>query len=259
MSIKALNWAYKQSHGLNSTSKFVLTALADYADEDFCAYPSKETLSSRTLLNRKTVLVSLQRLVRHGFIHDSGERKGRTGQVKVYQLNVESVPKTECLNSAENGAVTPLKGPSKGPENGLPKESLKRVIEPPVGTLEPKKKRNQLSTFIEFLIDDSRFDGLDVEVEVARAVEWCKKKNRAVTERFLENWLLHAEQPLEEDEEEVGRLLCEDYFSWEGWTEERRRALLELWPRAAEPPVRWDKLSADVKDQIETRVKEGWG
>ena len=79
-----------------------------------------------------------------------------------------------------------------------------------------------------------------------------------MTERFLESWLLHTEQPLEEDEEEVGALAGDDYYSWAGWTEERRRALLELWPGAAEPPQRWDKLSPDIKEQIETRVKEGW-
>ena len=78
MSIRALNWAYKQSHGLNSTSKFVLTALADYANDEGCAYPSQETLSSRTLLNPKTVTLCLQRLVFHGFIQDTGERKGKT-------------------------------------------------------------------------------------------------------------------------------------------------------------------------------------
>jgi hypothetical protein len=94
---------------------------------------------------------------------------------------------------------------------------------------------------------------------VERAVEWCKKKNRAVTERFLENWLLHAEPPLEEDEEEVGSLAGESYYSWEGWTEARRRALLELWPGAVEPPPRWDKLDGDIKEQIDARVKEGWG
>jgi hypothetical protein len=237
----------------------VLTALADYANEDHYAYPSKETLSSKTLLDRKTVMVSLQRLTFHGFIQDTGERKGKTGQVKVYQLNVTRVPNLDTLKSPENGAVTPLKGPNKSPENGVLKGAQKRDIESPVLLTKEPKKKNQLSNFIEFLLEDPRFVELDVEGEVQRAVEWCKKKNRAVTERFLENWLLHAEQPLEEDEEEVGSLACEDYYSWDGWTEERRRALLELWPGAAEPPQRWDKISPDIKEQIEARVKEGWG
>jgi DNA-binding MarR family transcriptional regulator len=257
MSIKALNWAAKQSRELNSTSKFVLTTLADYANEENCAYPSQETLSSRTLLDPKTVTIALERLVRHGFIQDTGERKGRTGRVKVYQLNVLITPILDGLNPPENGAVDLPNPTSNPPKNGVSESPQKRIAEPSLGTLEPKK-RNQLSKFIDFLVEDPRFDGLDVEAEVARAVEWYKKKNRPVTERLLENWLLHAEQPLEEDEEEVGSLAGDDYFSWDGWTEERRRALLELWPKAAEPPVRWDKISRPVKEQIEARVKEGW-
>jgi hypothetical protein len=33
----------------------------------------------------------------------------------------------------------------------------------------------------------------------------------------------------------------------------------ELWPGSQEPPERWDKVSRSVKEQIEARVKEGWG
>jgi hypothetical protein len=107
------------------------------------------------------------------------------------------------------------------------------------------------------LREDARFDGLDVEYEIERALVWCEKKNARVTERFLENWLLHAEQPLEDEEEEAS-LAGEPYYSWAGWTEERRRAMRELWPGSQEPPERWDKVSPDVKEQIEARVKEGW-
>jgi hypothetical protein len=247
MSIKALNWAYRQSRGLNSSSKFVLTALADYANEDNCAYPSQETLSSRTLLDPKTVVIALERLDKHGFIQDTGERKGKTGRVKVYHLNVLTPPNSDGLNPTSNPT-----------ENGETKSPQKRVIESPVPlTIEPEKKK-QLSKFIEFLIEDQRFDGLDVEAEVERALEWCRKKNKSVTERFLESWLLHADQALEEDEPEVGSLVEEPYYSWAGWTEERRRALLELWPGVALPPQRWDKLSPDIKEQIETRIREGW-
>lgn len=151
MSIKALNWAYRQSCGLNSTSKFVLTALADYANEDNCAYPSQETLSSRTLLDPKTVTIALERLGRLGFIQDTGERKGRTGRVKVFQLNVLIHPKLDVFNPPENGEIEPLTNPpetgeiksssnptSNPPKNGGTKSPQKRWIEPPVGTIEPK-------------------------------------------------------------------------------------------------------------------------
>lgn len=264
MSIKAIDWAFRvQSPTLSSADAFVLVALADNADDRGLAYPSIETIARKTKHDRKTVERALHRLENSGFIQDSGQRVGRTKSVKVFRLQwaderTEATPKAGELSDTKNGVALAPSDPTSYPKNGVSKLPQKRGIEPSYITKEPKK-RNQLSKFIEFLIEDPRFDGLDVEAEVERAVEWYKKKNRPVTERLLENWLLHAEQPLEEDEEEVGSLAGEDYYSWEGWTEERRRALLELWPRAAEPPVRWDKLSADVKEQIETRVKEGWG
>ena len=230
MSIRALDWAFKQN--VHPLHKFVLVALADYASDKGLAYPSIETLTRKTNMSRSTVLRALKSLCEKQFLTDTGKGVGRTRQIKVYRIGVASEQETVSTRHTE-----PEEEPLEEPK---------------------KKKRNQLSTFIDFLIKDPRFDGLDVEEEVARAVEWYKKKNRPVTERLLENWLLHAEQPLEEDEEEVGSLACEDYYSWEGWTNERRRALLELWPNAAEPPVRWDKISRDIKEQIEVRVKEGW-
>jgi hypothetical protein len=264
MSIKAIDWAFRvQASTLSSADAFVLVALADNSDDRGLAYPSIETISRKTKHDRKTVERALHRLEKSGFIQDSGQRVGRTKSVKVFRLKwaderTEANPNLGQLSNTENGVASVPSDPTSYPKNGVSKLPQKRGIEPSYITKEPKK-RNQLSKFIEFLIEDPRFDGLDVEDEVARAVEWCEKKNKALTERFLESWLLHAEQPLEKDEEEVGALACEPYYSWEGWTQERRRALLELWPGAAQPPQRWDKLSADIKEMIETRVKEGWG
>jgi hypothetical protein len=229
MSIRALDWAFKQN--VQPLHKFVLVALADYANDRGLAYPSIQTLTRKTNLSRSSILRALSSLCEKQVLTDTGSSVGRTLSIKVYRIGVP--PELEAVSV--------------------------RHPEPEEEPLKESKKKNQLSTFIEFLIKDSRFDGLDVEGEVERAVEWCRKKNKAVTERFLENWLLHAEPPLEEDEEEVGSLAAEDYYSWAGWTEERRRALLELWPGVVEPPPRWDKLSADLKEQIDARVKEGWG
>jgi hypothetical protein len=156
---------------------------------------------------------------------------------------VSGTPLKGVSDAGKGASQSPLRVPASHPEPL--EESFK----------EPKR---QLSRFIDFLKEDARFDGLDVEREIERALEWCEKKNRSVTERFLENWLLHAEQPLE-DEEEGASLAAEPYYSWEGWTEERRRAMRELWPGSQEPPERWDKVSPSVKEQIEARVKEGWG
>jgi hypothetical protein len=259
MSIRAIDWVFRQDMK-SWVHKFVLVALADNAGDTGLAYPSTETISRKTNLHRSTVVRALDRLAEQGWIEDTGKRAGTTRQIKVYRLRwAEEQPKSSTEPPLKS-STEPPKGSSQLPLRvAASAERVAASYPEPSGTVSGTvRESKQLSKFIEFLIEDSRFDGLDVEVEVERAVEWCKKKNRAVTERFLENWLLHAEPPLEEDEEEVGSLAAEDYYSWDGWTEERRRALLELWPGVVEPPPRWDKLSADLKEQIETRVKEGW-
>jgi predicted transcriptional regulator len=251
MSIRAIDWALRQDIKL-PTDKFVLVILANYVGDTGLAFPATQTISRITGLSRISVVRALDRLVQQRWIEDTGKRTGTTKQIKAYRLRA-------AIESGKGITETPLKGITESPKGitEIHQRVSQRYTEP-LEELLKEPKKNQLSTFIDFLIEDSRFDGLDVEGEVERALEWCKKKNRAVTERFLENWLLHAEPPLEEDEEEVGSLASEPYYSWAGWTEERRRALRELWPGVVEPPTRWDKVSADIKEMIDARVKEGW-
>ncbi|EOO1480024.1 helix-turn-helix domain-containing protein, partial [Escherichia coli] len=85
MSIDALRWAKKVKTG-SSSSKSVLTWLADMCGADLCAYPSVSALAEVTELNKKTVQDSLRHLMEIGLIVDTGERKGRTKQIVVYRL-----------------------------------------------------------------------------------------------------------------------------------------------------------------------------
>lgn len=95
MSFAALAWAGKCKPG-SASRKLVLLALADrHNDEADGAYPSIAWLVEFTDLNRKTVINALSELEASGFISDSGERKGDTRQIKLYRLNIESIPKTE--------------------------------------------------------------------------------------------------------------------------------------------------------------------
>ncbi|NNP97099.1 hypothetical protein GBR81_20520 [Escherichia coli] len=59
MSIDALRWAKKVKTG-SSSSKSVLTWLADMCGADLCAYPSVSALAEVTELNKKTVQDSLR-------------------------------------------------------------------------------------------------------------------------------------------------------------------------------------------------------
>lgn len=137
MSIDALRWAKKVKTG-SSSSKSVLTWLADMCGADLCAYPSVSALAEVTELNKKTVQDSLRHLMEIGLIVDTGERKGRTKQIVVYRLIgvEESVAEPEYTqkrvslkvgkigavnkNSTENGYVSAQKSPKNGSRN--PKE-----------------------------------------------------------------------------------------------------------------------------------------
>lgn len=118
MSVEAISWAFQQSVP-HSSAKFVLVAMANHADQDMRCWPSSVHLCSQTAQDRKTVQANLQRLRDWGYIVDTGERRGATKQVPVYQLK-----------QPENG---PVKAPKSmpdvvdnAPENGPVKEARNR-------------------------------------------------------------------------------------------------------------------------------------
>ena len=92
MSLDATVWAWKtrqkktKGGATKPLKKLVLLALADRAGEDHSCFPSIARLVEDTEMDRKTVLKIIDELVDDGVIKDTGERKGRTKQVKVYTL-----------------------------------------------------------------------------------------------------------------------------------------------------------------------------
>ena len=86
MSVEAITWALQQPVK-HSSAKFVLVALANCSDAvDGVSWPSVAYLCEATSQDRKTVMANLKRLIETGYIKDSGERKGGTKSVVVYQL-----------------------------------------------------------------------------------------------------------------------------------------------------------------------------
>jgi hypothetical protein len=95
VSFDALAWAAKQATGSSGT-KLVLLGLAECADRSHSlAFPSIAALVEFTSLDRKSVISNLSKLEAAGYITDTGRKVGRTGQIKVYQINVPTVPETE--------------------------------------------------------------------------------------------------------------------------------------------------------------------
>ena len=72
MSNAALNWAF----GLNLKSgvKFILVALADYADEANSCYPSYEKLEQKTGIKKRTIVDHLANLERYGLVNRERQR-----------------------------------------------------------------------------------------------------------------------------------------------------------------------------------------
>ncbi|OTG93681.1 helix-turn-helix domain-containing protein [Acinetobacter sp. ANC 3832] len=120
MSLDASIWAWKVRQkqkpkgSIKPLKKLVLLSLADRASEDHCAYPSVARLVEDTEMDRKTVLKIIDELIEDGLIVDTGERKGRTKQVKVYQLvgvnGRETVPTTVLLNTENDDLNSPNSG-----------------------------------------------------------------------------------------------------------------------------------------------------
>ena len=77
MSNEAINWAYKQA--LPSGEKFVIVALADFADHEWSCFPSQERLAQMTGQGVRTVRRHLDRLEEVGLISRES-RRGKGGQ-----------------------------------------------------------------------------------------------------------------------------------------------------------------------------------
>lgn len=129
MSGAALAWALKQPVPMSS-AKFVLVVMADQTTSDL-AFMSLAALSKATAQDRKTIVAGLNRLIEWGLIEDTGEKRGRTGQIPVYRLLMGeglfdvapfdkkhaksgTVPKTEPVPKTEgNSTVFPIEQSQK--------------------------------------------------------------------------------------------------------------------------------------------------
>lgn len=131
MSWEAQAWAAKQKTG-SSSSKLVLMGLASCASSDHCAFPSIKWLCEFSELDRKTVIEALKRLTAGLFplIKDTGERKGRTKQVKVYRLASYEAQNATHDRDVEETVPKAEQSRKRNSSGSSPKASRKRNTEP---------------------------------------------------------------------------------------------------------------------------------
>lgn len=131
MSSEALAWAFKMPIKPSSV-KFTLVALCECANyQTGRIFPSIEHICQITGQDRKTVISNISKLIELGYIIETGERVGSTGQIKVYQANIGTIPKTEQSRKRNSTEY-----PDKGSEFPI-EESQKRDTEP---SMEPSSK-----------------------------------------------------------------------------------------------------------------------
>lgn len=124
MSRAATDWAWNLE--LSSAPKLLMLSLADRADEMHCCYPSIQRLVKDTGMDRKTIGKWINQMMEDGLISDTGERKGRTKQIRVLQLNI-GIEQAQKRNSPKNGTCT--KNGHETIPNLDAKRSQKRDIE----------------------------------------------------------------------------------------------------------------------------------
>ena len=164
MSSEAVAWAFKQNIKPSSL-KFTLVAMAECANyKTGHIFASIAHLSEITGQDRKTIIANTAELETRGYIADTGDRTGKTNQVKVYRTAIGTVPETEQFqkrNSTGNGR----------------KQSQKRDTEP---SLEPSTPSIPNGIDAPPVGDGDAHPDFELELEDAQEAEASLKPDHVV-------------------------------------------------------------------------------
>jgi len=172
MAIRALNWAFSLED-VKKGAKSVLIVLANYANEKWQCYPSRENLAKKTGLSVRTVQTHLNWLVKNEYIARR-KRRSRNGRffMNVYTLNPNAnfarpeksqvqIPAEPCANngshqvqvstrpSAESAPYTKEKNTK---EEILKREKRPRAINWSISVYEEYFPNQQLPVFSQDII-----------------------------------------------------------------------------------------------------------
>lgn len=235
MSIDATRWAWQQAD-LKSSTKLVLLALADRADEHHRCFPSVRRLEVDTCLNRKTILTCLAALEDAGLLRV--DRRHGAGSIYV----LVGVPSREF-----NGMPARLPRTQKGlgitvehsretcTENGTSTENGTGPLAPPPGT------ENGTTTSTENGTATSTENGTGIyQGNLSR--ESNNNRPHSQRGRELPDWL--------------------DRTAWNNWRAHRRTIRSPMTDRAEELQIaRLAKLRDEGHDPvsiIDLAIEKGW-
>lgn len=180
-----------------SSAKFVLVAMADCvnSETEMICWPSYKHLTERTGQDVKTVEAGLRRLRDAGFITDTHQRKGSTGQVVVYKLNT---PELGAVDTDGKTPVFPVKTPvfptkdpqisrirppktGDGTSNGTSNGTSKEIRDARLSALPPSlltdylkvRKAKRAGEFTTTAIDGMEREAMKAGLSLADAVRAC--------------------------------------------------------------------------------------
>ena len=107
MSVNATRFAWEcdlSKTTKRSAKRLVLLALADRANKENTCFPSIARVVKDTGMDRKTVMNTINDLIKIGLVLDTGERKGGTNQVRVLKINVDAVKQESYPQSCSDSS-----------------------------------------------------------------------------------------------------------------------------------------------------------
>lgn len=137
MSNEALTWAFKQE--LPMVQKFVLVALADYADEDGSCFPAHAKTAKRVGASVRTTQRAVRELADAGYIVIQTGTRGNGSQTSNrYRLNVGSTP-TPGVTDSQGGVTESHGGGDRLSPGGVTENTPGGVppVSPPEPSIEP--------------------------------------------------------------------------------------------------------------------------
>jgi hypothetical protein len=188
MSFAALAWAAKQRTG-KMAAKNALLALANWADEEGCAYPSTAAIAEFGDMDHKTATAALDHLARMGLIEDTGRRAGHTRQIKIYRLAIESIPEAEAFQKRKPSASSAKAPQKRGTDT--------------VRTLNPQKTSSSSERRVPVRgtrITTDWMPKLPLPPNVSRLiVHWPPGRLEVLTDEFRDFWLSATKNPTKAD------------------------------------------------------------
>lgn len=192
MSNEAITWAFKQD-GLTMTEKFVLIALADYADDNHTCFPSHKKTAQRVAASKSTVQRALNGLEAKGKIRViPGQRANGSATSNRYQLclggQIEQggvVTVTRGHGHSDQGAMVtgdhPLTPSSNPQSNSASRRKPSRPIPEDWSPLDRHREK-------------AREKHLDLNVQAEAFTNHALANDRRCVnwDRAFDNWLLKA-------------------------------------------------------------------